>query len=62
MEVIVFLIFAGMAFSLVARMHGQTQRRLTETNENVLNHRLAIRKLDDARDDREQRLLLEGRK
>ena len=51
---IAFLIFSAIVGAVVVKVNAQNARVRLETNHSVLEHRLAVRRLDDAR---EQRLL-----
>ena len=57
------VLFTIVTFAL-SKMHERTVKKEIETNENVLNHRLELRKLDDAKEFREERqhMLGDGRK
>jgi hypothetical protein len=59
-ELIVALVFTSIVTVALSRMHARTMKKEIETNENVLNHRLEIRRLDDAKEAREQKLLGDG--
>jgi hypothetical protein len=60
-ELLAFLFLSTLVSVTVSRMHARTTKKEIETNQAVLDHRLEIRKLDDARELREQRLLGDGK-
>lgn len=60
MEILTFLITVTIVAALFNRAHARSIQQQIETNPHVLEHRLAIRKLDDAREARESQHLLSG--
>ncbi len=58
MELLVFLIFSAMVTAAIVRIHSLNTKARIETNPSVLEHKLWIRELDDAK---ETRMLGDGK-